>query len=50
MRTCAFCGGKFKGKTKDHVPPRGLFGNNPSGNLITVPACVKCNNDTSNDD
>ena len=38
------------GKTKDDVPPRGLFGNNPSGNLITVPACVKCNNDTSNDD
>lgn len=50
MAVCAFCGQQFKGKTKDHVPPRGLFGENPKGNLITVPACVKCNNDTSKDD
>lgn len=50
MAICAFCGQQFRGKTKDHVPPRGLFGESPKGNLITVPACEKCNNDTSKDD
>lgn len=51
MALCAFCGKAFSGKTKDHIPPRGLFGPAPTGiDLITVPSCPKCNNDTSRDD
>ena len=50
MTVCAFCGKQFKGKTKDHVPPRNLFGKQPTGNLITVPACQECNGGSSKDD
>jgi hypothetical protein len=50
MGMCAFCRKSFKKMTVDHVPPRGLFGKNPKCNLITVPSCQKCNNDTSKDD
>jgi hypothetical protein len=50
MPICAFCRNTFDGLTRDHVPSRGLFGDNLPSNLITVPACKKCNNNTSKDD
>jgi hypothetical protein len=50
MAVCAFCGQTVAKTTKDHVPPRGLFGDTPGHNLITVPACAACNNSTSKDD
>ena len=47
---CVYCG--EASQTKDHVPPRGIFGDAvPSGvNLITVPACIACNSGYSADD
>ena len=42
---CAFCG-KSPAKTRDHIPPRGIFPR-PRPDLITVPACLRCNRDTS---
>jgi len=42
---CAFCG-KSPAKTKDHIPPRGIFPR-PRPGLITVPACLRCNSGTS---
>jgi hypothetical protein len=53
MATCAFCGNtitKQSKKTRDHVPPECIFGENPNYNLITVPACGSCNEGTSSDD
>lgn len=50
MPICAYCRQIVEKVTADHVPPRGLFGKSPKGNLITVPACEKCNNSTSKDD
>ena len=50
MPVCAFCRRDLEKVTRDHVPPRGLFGANPPGNLITVPSCRDCNNSTSKDD
>jgi hypothetical protein len=47
-RTCVYCG--EPATTKDHVPPRGLFLDPPPRNLITVPACLRCNNSASTDD
>ena len=48
-RLCYLCG-KPGADTKDHIPPRGIFPKNPSGQLITVPAHRKCNNQFSKDD
>ena len=42
---CAFCG-KSPAKTRDHIPPRGIFPR-PRPDLITVPACLRCNRDIS---
>jgi hypothetical protein len=42
---CAFCG-KFPANTRDHIPPKGIFPR-PRPNLITVPACRRCNGGTS---
>jgi len=36
--------------TRDHIPPRGIFTQPYPNNLITVPACAKCNNGASKDD
>jgi len=47
---CAFCGREFAGETRDHVPPKGLFGDGPKDDLITVPACRACNEGSSKDD
>jgi len=46
---CAICG-KRKARTKDHVPPKGLFDKPRPSDLITVPACKKCNNGESHYD
>ncbi len=42
---CAFCG-KLPAKTRDHIPPKGIFPR-PRPQLITVPACARCNRRTS---
>lgn len=43
---CVFCGIE-KATTKDHIPPKGIFVKPRPSNLITVPACVKCNGGSS---
>ncbi len=48
-KVCAFCG-KEGDITRDHIPPRGLFGDPKPSNLITVPSCATCNNSSSADD
>ena len=48
-RLCYLCG-KPGADTKDHIPPKGVFPKYPSGQLITVPAHGKCNNQFSKDD
>jgi len=37
-------------RTVDHVPPKGLFSKPRPNNLLTVPACLSCNNSKSDDD
>ena len=46
---CVFCGIE-KATTKDHIPPKGIFVKPRPSNLITVPACVKCNGGSSGED
>lgn len=50
MPICAYCGKGVDNPTRDHVPPRGIFGSKPDYNLITVPSCGACNWGTSKDD
>src|SRR5260221_14644580 len=50
MQKCAICATPSETLTRDHVPPRALFGKSPSLNLITVPACAQCNREASCDD
>jgi hypothetical protein len=45
---CAYCGDPAT--TVDHIPPKRLFTPPLPSNLVTVPACKKCNNGASNDD
>lgn len=45
-KICAICG-KGSATTKDHVPPKGCFAKPWPSDLITVPACIKCNHDGS---
>ena len=45
---CAICGLE-KASTLDHIPPKSIFPK-PRPALITVPACIKCNNAASKDD
>ena len=49
-KICVFCGGRAT--TRDHIPPRGIFPESFPSNiqLITVPACQKCNQGSSRDD
>ncbi len=47
MKQCYLCGEKLiknVNKSKDHIPPDCIF---PSGtqSMITVPCCIKCNNE-----
>lgn len=46
---CVLCGRRVA-TTKDHIPPKGIFPKPRPDDLITVPACLKCNNDASHDD
>jgi hypothetical protein len=39
---CCFCG--LAASTRDHIPPRKLFPTPRPADLITVPACLPCNN------
>lgn len=50
MPVCAFCGKMVDKATDDHIPPKGIFGDKPDYNLITVPSCEPCNRGTSKDD
>ena len=45
---CFNCGAPSE--TRDHVPPKGVFPTPRPKQLITVPACRKCNNVTKLDD
>jgi hypothetical protein len=45
-RWCAICGVR-EATTRDHVPPKAIFHEPYPNNLITVPACAKCNNEGS---
>src|SRR3954447_2286562 len=45
---CVYC--DKPATTRDHIPPRCLFGENKPSNLVTVPACEKCNNGAARDD
>jgi hypothetical protein len=36
--------------TNDHIPPKGFFPEPRPSNLITIPCCLRCNNDFSKDD
>lgn len=51
-KTCAYCG--VPSSTRDHIPPRGIFGDilkrAPGTQLITVPACRACNEGSTEDD
>jgi hypothetical protein len=46
---CVYCGRTAK-LTKDHIPPRRLFGKLPAAQLITVGCCSDCNKAASKDD
>ena len=48
-KLCAFCGVQ-KSTTRDHVPPKGIFGRPLPNNMITVPSCSSCHSETSDDD
>jgi len=47
-QACAYCG--EPASTRDHIPPSKLFTPPLPSDLITVPACKKCNNGASSDD
>lgn len=49
MRTkvlCCYCNEEVA-ITRDHVPPKAIFNKPRPGDLITVPACLKCNQGAS---
>ena len=48
-KVCAYCGNDNP-KTKDHIPPKGVFAKPLPKDLITVPCCSKCHEGTSEDD
>lgn len=47
--TCGICG-VFGAVTRDHIPPKALFTSPLPSDLLTIPACRKCNGDASGDD
>lgn len=49
MTKCVYCGNE-NGITKDHIPPKALFAKPRPHDLITVPACEKCNSGFNLDD
>lgn len=46
---CVYCR-KTTSLTVDHIPPKNLFAPPRPSNLITVPSCLPCNNQASQDD
>src|SRR5262249_6151706 len=46
---CIYCLANPR-ETNDHIPPKGLFREPRPSNLITVPACYRCNSSFSGDD
>lgn len=46
---CVYCG-KLRQLTRDHIPPKSLFGTPRPNNLISIPCCRNCNEDASKDD
>jgi len=46
---CVYCGVR-EATTRDHVPPKGIFGRPEGAQLVTVPACARCNQGASRDD
>ena len=46
---CIYCGSE-NDITREHIIPKGLFPKPRPSNLITAPACGKCNNGKSSDD
>jgi len=48
-QVCALCGAA-EATTVDHIPPKGIFPKPRPDNLITVPACFKCNSAASKHD
>lgn len=47
---CIFCGGTVDAASIEHCPPRSLFQNRNAPEGFEFPACLSCNNDTSDDD
>lgn len=47
---CIFCGGTEPTTTKEHCPPKALFQNRQWPEGYEFPACIRCNNGTSNHD
>lgn len=49
---CYLCGAELtpQNRTKDHVPPKGIFARPLPPNLITVPCCRPCNEGSSHDE
>jgi hypothetical protein len=48
-KICIYCG-EAAPRTKDHIPPKNLYDKPYPSNLLTVPACRKCNGAFSKDD
>lgn len=47
-KQCLFCGGQSQ--TKDHIPSKNLLEKPYPNNLLTIPACEKCNKSFSLDE
>ena len=50
IKLCAICGAKDVLGSRDHLPPKAIFTKPRPRNLITVPACLDCNNAGSKHD
>lgn len=48
-KACAYCGSEAN-ITNDHVPPKNIFSGPRPNDLITIPACERCNRDASKDE
>lgn len=46
---CAYCG-RTRPLTRDHIPPKALFGSPRPNNLISILCCRECNEEASKDD
>ena len=46
---CVYCGRREK-ETDDHVPPKSFYPKPRPSDLITVPACLQCNQDAGKDE